>query len=298
MSSLKARIKETLVSLKYALLGTMDRWPKSWVIAKDMRRYKKGHGYSFDIHAPVLFTEKVQWYKFFHNRPEIERITDKVQFKKYIEEKLGPGFTVRLLGHWDSISEFEKDYPSLPHSFVLKSNLQGDGRCIRIVKNKANENFNSIKEEVEKWLIVKNTLKNSCDCYLFSAKPQILAEEYISEIDGQLHDYKFLCFSGEPTFAYISEDHFSRKGENKMVYSFTFYDMAWNELDVTYGPYTRGHAKKPKQADEMIRIARVLSSGFPFVRVDFFETADEKVLISEMTFNPGGGVPALLSKVI
>lgn len=39
----------------------------------------------------------------------------------------------------------------------------------------------------------------------------------------------------------------------------------------------------------MIDIAKQLSVGFPFVRVDFFDT-DKKLLLAEMTFYPGGGL--------
>lgn len=44
----------------------------------------------------------------------------------------------------------------------------------------------------------------------------------------------------------------------------------------------------PAHFNEMKSMASKLSSGFPFVRVDFFDT-DEKLYLAEMTFNPGGG---------
>ena len=45
---------------------------------------------------------------------------------------------------------------------------------------------------------------------------------------------------------------------------------------------------KPIHLEEMIRICKVLSKDFPFVRVDFFDT-DDKLYVAELTFYPGGG---------
>ena len=39
----------------------------------------------------------------------------------------------------------------------------------------------------------------------------------------------------------------------------------------------------------MLEIVKKLSVGFPFVRVDFFDT-EEKLYLAEMTFYPGGGL--------
>ena len=49
-----------------------------------------------------------------------------------------------------------------------------------------------------------------------------------------------------------------------------------------------GEIKLPDRLEEMIKVSKVLSSGFPFVRVDFFEI-DGEIVFSEMTFTPGGG---------
>ena len=45
---------------------------------------------------------------------------------------------------------------------------------------------------------------------------------------------------------------------------------------------------RPKQLDEMIQVARDLSKGFPFVRVDLYEV-DGRIYFGEMTFTPTGG---------
>ena len=43
----------------------------------------------------------------------------------------------------------------------------------------------------------------------------------------------------------------------------------------------------------MVKIARILSKDFPFIRVDFFDT-DGQVYVAELTFAPGGGTTPYL----
>ena len=60
-------------------------------------------GYSFDLNNPKTFSEKIQWHAFNWHYEEIVKATDKVLFKEYIEKRLGPGYTIPLLGHWTDI---------------------------------------------------------------------------------------------------------------------------------------------------------------------------------------------------
>ena len=39
------------------------KWSEEKLIKGVMRGYKANHGYEFDIHNPMMFTEKIQWYK-------------------------------------------------------------------------------------------------------------------------------------------------------------------------------------------------------------------------------------------
>ena len=68
---------------KYGQWGSMDKWPEEALIKADMMYYKQTLRYKFDLNNPVTFTEKIQWYKFFYEHPDINRITDKVRFKEY-----------------------------------------------------------------------------------------------------------------------------------------------------------------------------------------------------------------------
>lgn len=255
-------------------------WPKKEFRKMVMERYEKEMGYRFNLNHPVLFTEKVQWYKTCYNMSKIPRITDKVRFKKYIEQRLGKEYVIPLYGHWYTVNGFLRDWDQLPQEFVLKSNLSGDDYGVKVIHEKSKININELKEELYRWLEPLNTCLNSLDFRAYYSFPQILAERFIHG-DGAdfLTDYKFFCFNGEPYCAYI---------DNRWGGTITFYDLNFRKLNVQYAHFPNGIDKQPIHWNQMIEVARKLSKGFPMVRVDFYDT-NEQLYVGEMTFTPGSG---------
>ena len=262
---------------------TKNKWSPEKRVKMLMRIYEINMGHRFDIRKPVLFTEKIQWYKEFYRPGGLINVVDKYLFKEYIRSKLGEGYTIPLYGAWTDLRSLENDWPQLPEKFVLKSTLQGDGKCVKIIRDKNGVDLGSLKKELAEWLDPKKVLINSfCSAY-HEGVPRILAEEYMEEVDNQLYDYKFFCFGGRPHCIYVAIDHFP--GQLSKI---SFYDLGWKRLDVRYGEHPVNDIAKPKHYDEMLKIAEKLSAGFPFVRVDFFDTS-EKLYVAELTLYPGGG---------
>ena len=267
--------------------GTINTWPQKERIRGAMRQYVRalGKDAEFDIHHPVLFNEKIVSYKLFYRRDGLVNIVDKYLFKDYIRRELGDGYTIPLFGVWDSLEGLQKDWDTLPQCFVLKSTLQSDGRFIKIIRNKDDCSLADLKSELAEWLDPGKTLINSYCYAYYEAVPRIIAEEYMENIADQLYDYKIFCFDGQPYCFYVATNHFQDETE----YPITFYDLDWKMLDVHYGKHRRQEIEKPAHMDEMIEIAKKLSAGFPFARVDFFDLPD-KVYCAELTLYPGGGL--------
>lgn len=286
LSFFKRMIKRVFKYIKMILEGTTGLrrdWPEKKRIQYAMDLYERTQGYRFDINNPKLFTEKIVWYKLFYMRNDFDRIVDKYLFKDYIREKLGEGKTIPLIGAWDNVDALEKDWDKLPEEFFLKGTLQSDGKSMMHIKNRSELPFSTIRNMVVSWLDPRNTLINSfCRAY-YDAVPRVLAEEYKAEVDGQLYDYKVFCFDGKPECFYVAVDHFP--GQLSHI---SFYDLDWNRLDVQYGRHPNCDVAKPREFDEMLRLAAKLSEGFPFLRVDFFETSDS-LYVAELTLYPGGG---------
>lgn len=136
-----------------------------------LQYYKLVVGTKCDIYHPVFFTEKIQWYTFYYKNPLIPYIVNKVTFKKYVEDILGPGYTIPMYGSWDSIESFENDWDVLPNEFCLKANLQSDGRNIKIIHNKKDIDFSMLKQVVSEWLKPENTLMNSLARNFYTSTP-------------------------------------------------------------------------------------------------------------------------------
>ena len=281
-------MKKFLTRILYPLLqklrGTKSKWPVSKLVKGNMDLYESRHGYRFDINNPVTFTEKLQWYKIYYDNGHLEKVVDKAFFKDYIKEKLGEGYTIPMYNVYSSVKELLTDWDNLPEEFVLKSTVQSDGRFIEVIRKKSEVNREELKAEVKKWFNPYNTLVNSfCRAY-YRAQPRVLAEQYMSQFNDQLYDYKFFCFNGQIECVYVAMDHFMEDD-----YPITFYDLDWNKLDVQYGEHKVGDAPKPAHFEEMKEIAQKLSQGFPFIRVDFFDT-DDRLYMAELTFYPEGGM--------
>ena len=97
-----------------------------------------------------------------------------------------------------------------------------------------------------------------------------------------LNDYKIFCFNGKPEIIFVSNDR------SKGV-CFDYFDMDFNHLPFQQGgPNYQGVIERPKQLEEMRRLAAQLSKGIPHVRVDFYDL-NGKVYFGEMTFFDSSG---------
>ncbi len=246
-------------------------------------------GKSLNLKNPKGFNEKLQWLKLYDHRPEYTRYADKILVREFVKNTIGEEHLVPLIGTWNRAEEI--DFDSLPNQFVLKCNHNsGGGMCI--CTDKAKLDIQTVRKKLNTSLR-KNTYYDKREWPYKNIQPKILCEQFVVDHDpqntsGTLIDYKFHCFNGEPKFLYIGTDDISEgvKGEAKL----SFLDLDWKTP-----PFYRSDHKpisinveKPECFDEMINIAKKLSKGIPFVRVDLY-WVNGKILFSEMTFYPGGG---------
>ena len=110
--------------------------------------------------------------------------------------------------------------------------------------------------------------------------PRIIAEQYVEDLKlGELRDYKFFTFGGEPKVFYITQG----RGKREETVA-DFFDMEFNHL-----PFTIDHnmaailPDKPENFELMKELAAMLSQGTPQLRVDFYEV-NGRVYFGEMTF--------------
>ncbi len=244
-------------------------------------KYRLVMGKPLELKSPKTFNEKLQWLKLYDRKPEYTKLVDKYEVRKYIAKTIGEQYLIPLLGVYDSFDDI--DFDKLPNQFVLKPNhTSGD---IYICKDKSTIDFNELRKKVNKWLKRKYYYIHREWPYK-NVKPRIICEELLQTNDGRLpNDYKFHCFNGEPDNVMVCIE---RDTGNPKFY---FFDKRWTLLRYNIrGVNTpRGFSlEKPKQIDKMFEIAKELSRGFPFVRIDLYNE-NERVYFGEFTFFPQSG---------
>lgn len=241
--------------------------------------YRKVFGRPINWKHPVTFNEKLQYLKLFDRRPEYRKYVDKYEVKEFFREKIGGAYIVPTYGVWDRFDDIPFD--RLPNQFVLKCTHDSGG--IVICKDKKSFDRAAAKEKLEHSLKV-DFYKWTREWPYKGIKRRILAEAYLEDKTyGELRDYKFFCFNGEPKVMFIAS------GRNTDDPRFDFYDMDFNHLSLTkHYPNADTLPERPINFDKMKKFARILSCGIPHVRVDFFE-ADGNLYAGEMTFYSQGG---------
>lgn len=239
-------------------------------------------GKRLNLKNPHTFNEKLQWLKLYGRRPIDTVLSDKYAVKEYIAKTIGEQYVIPLLGVWDNFDDI--DFSKLPNRFVLKCTHDSGG--VVICKDKSSFDIAVARRDIARWM-KHNFYVYSREKAYKDIPRRIIAEEYREDSrTGELRDYKFFCFDGEPKALFIASERQVKGEETK----FDFFDMDYNHL-----PFTNGHPnasvlpEKPVCFEEMKELATKLSAGIPHVRVDFYEV-NGQVLFGEMTFSHWGGM--------
>lgn len=223
---------------------------------------------------PSTYNEKLNWLKLHDHNPVYPTLVDKYEAKEYVARIIGNEYIIPTLGVWDTFDDI--DFEKLPNQFVLKCTHDSEG--LVIVKDKKKLDKNAAKEKIEAAL-KQNFYYIGREWPYKDVKPRIIAEQYMEDhVDGELRDYKFFCFDGEPKAMFIASDRASDHVK------FDYYDLKFNHLDIKQKyPHAQEALRKPVTFEKMIDFSKILSKGFPHVRVDFYEV-DGHLYFGELTF--------------
>lgn len=262
-----------LVAMGHFCHGVSDKRYLKWV-------YRIVFGKKLNIDNPQTFNEKLCWLKVYYQKPLFTQLADKYRVKQIVAEKIGEEYVVPCYGKWKHVDEI--DFNQLPNRAFLKS-IHDSGGGILVDQTKGvnwkalHRRFNhrTMEGRNNYWHLREWPYKN--------IEPCIIAEEYLDEGTGhELHDYKFWCFNGKPTYMYVTN-----KGK---VIKENFYDMDFNPVAIDHGfERTVPEYEKPENFNKMKELAAILSKDIPFVRIDFFNV-NGHLYFGEFTFYDWGGM--------
>lgn len=245
-------------------------------------KYRVIYGRWIDWRNPQSFTEKLQWLKVYGYRSEYTEMVDKVLVKDYVKDKIGVEYIIPTYAVADSLEGIKIE--SLPDRFVLKTNH--DSGTTIVCTDKTVFNFEEAKAKLNKALRNNYYLMGREKPYKY-VKRKVLAESFL-EHSGDLLDYKFFCFNGEPKFFKID---FGRNYRHQSIY----FDMNREKLPfykISEKSDNTDYFLEPKHFARMVEIASLLSKNIPFVRVDLYNI-EGRIFFGEITFYPSSGFEPL-----
>lgn len=287
------KIEKELVDLKLVskwvsvgrvlFYNNADRWTtaqkKHYLRQECYRRL----GYYPDLRNPKTFNEKLHWLKFNYYDPVQTYVADKATFKDWITEKIGSEYVIPTIAVYDDIDDInEAVLETLPDRFVIKTTNGYGAQAVKIIKDKSNFDLDKFKYEfsplLQEW---KKLYYYDLERDYLEINPRIIIEEYREDSNGELNDYKFFCFHGEPKLIEAIRDR--AHGDFRA----SFYDTDWVRQDLRSGNHENAEFAKPQLFDKMLEISRKLSREFPHVRVDLY-ACDDRIYVGELTFYHGG----------
>lgn len=236
-----------------------------------------------NIDNPLTFNEKISWIKIYDCSDIKTYCTDKIKVRNYCQEKLSKDIGVPILKIYNNVDDINLD--ELPQKFVLKCN-HGCGFNI-IVKDKSKLDFLDVKKKLSSW-IKANFAYWNYELQYCNIDKKIYAEELLDE---NIRDYKIWCFHGNPFMVAIMGNRYRENFFNN------HYDLNFNIMDGWYYSQNRNITDaKPKNFDEMLNYASILSKEFNYARIDFYNI-EGKNYLGEITFTPNAGQLNLSKKL-
>jgi len=268
----------TAMSMKFFMWhrGRMkdDQYPKAL-----KRWYSRATGETLDLENPQTFDEKIQWLKLYDCTPVKTVLADKYKVRQWVAEKIGDEYLIPLLGKWENANDI--DFSALPDRFAMKAN-HGCGWNI-IVTDKSELDIKKTRKKLNDWLKL-NWAFYSYELHYKHIPPVIIAEKYIENMDGDINDYKFHCFNGEPKYCQVIVGRRSHHMRSAVDLNFQPLPFALG----AYPPVDDLQTARPENYDHMITLARTLCEGLKYVRVDFYNVRG-KIYFGEMTVTPTAG---------
>ena len=244
-----------------------------------------------NLKEPRDLNEKILWAKLYADTTRWTELADKYTVREYIKQKGLKDILVRLYAVWYDVKDV--NFEELPEHFIIKAN-NGDGKGTNQIIHKT-ELDKAKKEElirlIDTWLHRKNIGALHAEPHYKNMRPCVIAEELLPIPKGQnsLTDYKIWCFNGKAYCIWVCNDR-SKNGNSAHVMT---YDRNWHahpEWSVFNSDYLQGDIiPQPKNLEQMLQVAEILSEGFAQLRVDLYNI-DGKVYFGELTFTSQGGL--------
>ncbi len=245
--------------------------------------YRREFGKFPDLNRPQTFNEKICRRRF-DPEPVYSILSDKYAVRDYVAAIVGDEYLIPCHGQTTELTPAM--YARLPESFVMKGN-HGSGFNL-LVRNKQDYPLQLLDSIGRHWMNA-DYYAVSRESHYREIEPRLLFEALLlDDYNRPPMDFKFYCFRrpdrrDPEIYIEVVQDRFTD-------FAVDYYDVDWNLVEVVKDRFTTGRRiPKPKRLDDAIEVAKRLSEGFDFARVDLYLTAGH-IYFGEITFTPTGGL--------
>lgn len=246
-------------------------------------QYRMKTGRKLNLKNPQRFTEKLQWYKINYRNPVMHQCVDKYKVRQFVEQRGLEDILVPLIKKYDSIDQINWD--ELLDSFVMKTTHGGGGLNIIVCKDKKELDRKDIVEKLQTGNKPFEKNSGGREWAYYGLCSEIVVEKLLvnrENPEAGINDYKIFCYDGKPEYIIVDVDRYIGHKRN-------FYDTKWNNLHISSDcPASNRGIEKPDNFERMMKIAEILSKGFPYVRVDLYNQ-EGRIYFGELTFYPWSG---------
>lgn len=248
--------------------------------------YKQLLGKNLNLKNPVTLSEKINYLKLYDLSDKKTVFTDKLLAKEYVKNNVPELKVAELYKVYSTFDDI--DFSNLPNQFIIKTNHACKTGIV--VEDKKKLDFLKIKtlsKYYNKVLNIDYAFWGIFELQYKNIVPKVYIEELlIPKPNSLFKEYEIYCLNGNVEFI-----QYCVCTNDGLTYR-TYYDKDFKEADfAVYRKMKSPFIPDEKNKEKLIEYAQILSSGFPFVRVDIFEV-NEILYFGEMTFTPHcGNIP-------
>jgi hypothetical protein len=236
-----------------------------------------------NLRAPETFNDKVLVRLLRDRNPRLAALQDKLAARDFVRSRLGGDDALPKM-HAVVRRACDIDQLALPRQFAMKPNHLCD--AVSLVRSGDRIDRRDLKQIAGRWLS-RNYWRERWEWAYKAIPPRVLFEELLEAGGQPPEDIKFFCFDGEPRFIQVE------RGRSAGDFRMNFYDVEFTLLPVKKRGYPNFYPdpQRPPNLGAMLDVARALSGGIDFVRVDMYNLAG-RIVFGEFTNYPGGGIGA------
>jgi hypothetical protein len=245
-------------------------------------RHRRKLGRWPNVLQPRTYNERIIHRALFDRDPALRQMSDKIEVKRLVAERVGERYAVPLLGEWSD--PMQVDFDRLGPSYVLKPNAQSGPYAM--VLDSATADRAALLTSMRSWLAapgLRKTLRRQWG--YFGIAPLIIAEPLLRGPDGgPAPELDVFVFRGKAQlFRHLHGRKLTPERRN------AWFDRNGRQLAIATRKLRN---ETPVLArgliEEAADLAERVSEGSAHLRVDFYATADG-LRIGELTPYTHGG---------